>query len=473
MSGPALIRRSLLVCALLFASGRAHAQDWTFDARDIALGGLGSNHDIATEMIADERPYRTIVLPFGLVQVIGHWEVFDPDSPRFDPARAVEYAASPIHYIVGRDTRSTTGRFITDIRNATLDRDLNAYQGVTLPTSLHADGLVSPRWGGTIKIREASDGTFQGLYVGAGPYFAMGSQSAVDPQLVDILSNTAPVFVPNSQMAITSHAQEQIAAAITGGYRARWHLREDAGSPRDGLYVGANINYLHGFEFDDYALAIRLATDRAGLLVPIASPLAFTRMRSTSGRGFAIDLGVGAVVDRWEVGFGANGIANRINWSDVTPTMFSLANLFGGNSTLGEATATSVGTMRLELPIEYRGNVGYVADRWSARADVGHGLLGTTVHGGVEWQVGRSKAALKGPPHIDKSRPPHIDRSRPPRIAVRGGVRYSFEQWNPTGGLGFNITDRVGLDVAAFGTSANLERKRQLALAASIHFTRR
>jgi len=447
MSGSVLVRWTFLASGLLGASTVARAQDWTFDARDIALGGRGSNHDIATEMIGDERPYRAIVLPFGLMQVLGHRDVFDPDSSHFDPARAVEYAASPIHFIIGRDSTSTTGRFITDIRNATLSRDLNAYQGVTLPTSIHAEGLVSPRWGHTIKLKQHRDGAFHGVYVGAGPYFAMASQSRVDPQLVNILSNTTPVFLPNSLMAITSHAQEQIALAIIGGYRARFRVTENAASPRDGLYVAANYNYLHGFEFDDYALAIRLATDRAGLLTPIASPLTFTRLRSTSGRGFAVDVGAGAVVDRWEFGFGANGLANRIDWRDVTPTGFSLATLFGGNSTLAEATAATIGPMRLELPPEYRGNVGYVTDAWSARGDVGHGLLGMTVHAGVERHL--------------------------TRVDLRGGVRYSFEQWNPTGGLGFALTDRVGLDVAAFGTSANLERKRLLALAASIRITTR
>jgi hypothetical protein len=45
---------------------------------------------------------------------------------------------------------------------------------------------------------------------------------------------------------------------------------------------------------------------------------------------------------------------------------------------------------------------------------------------------------------------------------------YTVKQWNPTGGIGFDISRRVSLDVAAFGTSANIELKRQVALAASI-----
>jgi hypothetical protein len=54
------------------------------------------------------------------------------------------------------------------------------------------------------------------------------------------------------------------------------------------------------------------------------------------------------------------------------------------------------------------------------------------------------------------------------RVALRGGARYTVTQWNPTGGIGFDLSHHVALDVAAFGTSANIERKRQVALAASI-----
>src|SRR5207237_8055352 len=115
-------------------------------------------------------------------------------------------------------------------------------------------------------------------------------------------------------------------------------------------------------------------------------------------------------------------VGNRTDWRAVTRPGFSLATLFGGNSTLAEARAATIGPMRLELPPEYRGNIGYVTDGWSARGDVGHGLLGMTVHAGVERHL--------------------------TRVALRGGVRCSFEQWDLRGGLGFARTDRVGLAVA-------------------------
>jgi hypothetical protein len=102
---------------------------------------------------------------------------------------------------------------------------------------------------------------------------------------------------------------------------------------------------------------------------------------------------------------------------------------------------------RVELPVDYHGNIAYHTSTWTALADVGHGFLGTTFHAGFE--------------------------ERLKVIELRGGMRYSSEIWNPSGGIGINVWPRVGLDLAAFGTSANLERKRQIALAASIRINSR
>ena len=45
----------------------------------------------------------------------------------------------------------------------------------------------------------------------------------------------------------------------------------------------------------------------------------------------ALDFGVAAVVNRIEVGFGINGLGNRIKWSDVEATRYSLPNILTGN----------------------------------------------------------------------------------------------------------------------------------------------
>ena len=58
------------------------------------------------------------------------------------------------------------------------------------------------------------------------------------------------------------------------------------------------------------------------------------------------------------------------------------------------------------------------------------------------------------------------------RVQLRGGGRYVEDRFEPTGGVGFNFSNRVGVDVAAFATSANLERKRNMAIAFSIRLMR-
>ena len=219
-----------------------------------------------------------------------------------------------------------------------------------------------------------------------------------------------------------------------------------SGSDRDGIYVAANYNYLHGFQYENIDMTIRFDTDNAGLitLAPTTKPIVINQRKATKGTGFAIDMGVGAVVDRWEVGFGAKGIANRIDWSSLERTNYTLGSLLSGNTNFTQTTAVSIADTRVELPVDYRGNLAYRADRWSAAAEVGHGLGGGSFHGGFEQRFGR--------------------------VELRAGARYTVSKWNPTGGIGFDLSKRVSLDAAAYGTNTNIERKRQLALAASIRF---
>ena len=69
-------------------------------------------------------------------------------------------------------------------------------------------------------------------------------------------------------------------------------------------------------------------------------------------------------------------------------------------------------------------------ERWSAAAEVGQGFGGISFHGGLE-------RSFK-------------------RIELRGGGRYTVKKWNPTGGIGFNLSPGVAIDVAAFGTNGTL-----------------
>ena len=442
----------LFVCSLV--AGQASAQNWSFDARKVALGSPGSGENLASNMIADESEYRSIVLPFGLFQVFRDFDKLNPTKDNFDVIRTMEYAASPLHYTFGRDavtagqvnTSSALNNFVTDIRNAQLSRDLNRYRGLAPSNQPRAEGLASPNWGKTFKVKQGSGGAFHGVYVGAGPYMAMQTDVNFDQRLIDVLGSQTDVYVPNTQMNLGSATRGQMAMAITGGYRGRFALPSGS-SDRDGIYVAANYNHLRGFRYEDVNLALRLDTDRTGLLTVnpfLPSPLVVTRDNATSGTGRAIDLGVGLVMNRWETGFGVNGVANRINWSNVERTTYSLGNPFLGESDFVETLPALVGDKELTLPVDYRGNVGYRADKWSAVAEAGKGYGGNSFHGGYEYRFNA--------------------------LAVRGGGMYSRKLWNPSAGVGINMGPRLALDVAMYGNAANIERKRHPALAVSLRF---
>src|SRR4051812_32502233 len=98
-----LARFAFTVGSLLW-SANAWAQNWTFDARTIGLGNVGGSGNLSSRMIDEQREYRAIVLPFGLLQVLRDLDVFRPGSPKFDIIKSVEYAVAPLHYVIGRDS---------------------------------------------------------------------------------------------------------------------------------------------------------------------------------------------------------------------------------------------------------------------------------------------------------------------------------------------------------------------------------
>src|SRR5262245_27051786 len=183
----------LFVCAL--TASDVSAQNWSFDARKVALGSPGSGEILAMRMIQEDNEYLALVLPFGLFQVFRDFDRLDPTKDNFDVIRTVEYAASPLHYTFGRNAvtvgqvsgSSALNNFVIDIRNAELSRDLNRYRGFAPANQPRAEGLASPNWGKTFKVKTGPGGAFQGIYVGAGPYLAMQTDVNFDQQLINVL----------------------------------------------------------------------------------------------------------------------------------------------------------------------------------------------------------------------------------------------------------------------------------------------
>jgi hypothetical protein len=210
------------------------------------------------------------------------------------------------------------------------------------------------------------------------------------------------------------------------------------------LYIGANYHYLYGFGYEHFEPEARLDTNAQGLLfVNLAKglPVTITRTTASDATGFALDAGVAAIVDRWELGFGVNGIANRMNWTDVERTVYALDALFTGGE-FQDLPTVPVADERVELPVDVRANGAYNADRFTAIAEFGDGYNGTIFRAGYEQRLNP--------------------------FQLRVGGRYIKERWEATGGAGVNFSDSFGVDVGLFSTSANLERKRHLAIAVSL-----
>lgn len=185
-----MIRRSSLLVLFVWALtvDPVSAQNWSFDARKVGLGSPSGGEDLASRMIDDERAYRSIVLPFGLIQVVRDFKKLNPSNDEFDLLRTIEYAAAPIHYTLGRDrSDSKADDFIVDIGNGELSRDLNDYKGFIPVNQPAAAGLAAPNWGKTFRVREGAAGSFQGLYVGVGPFISLRTAPTIDEQLISVL----------------------------------------------------------------------------------------------------------------------------------------------------------------------------------------------------------------------------------------------------------------------------------------------
>jgi hypothetical protein len=445
---------ALLLLALAGTRTPAFAQNWMTDARRIGMGGVAGSENLASRMIeSPDGAHSTIVIPLGLFQVLNNLDIYDPDSEDFDPIRAVENAAAPLHYTFNRNGTGTGTEFINDLLDGRLNRDINTYRDF-IPTSQPvAYGLVAPNWGITIPVYKKRDGTTHSVYAGGGLYLPTRGALEVDDQLKSILSSDNNVYVPNSQFRITGGVRTELPIAITGGYRGRFKLRE-SGSDRDGLYVAFNYNYLRGFWYEDVGMTLRLDTDSQGLLTfnPAApfNPIEVLRAHSTDGHGMALDFGAALVVNRIEVGFGINGLANRIKWTDIEASRYSLSNILTGNGDFAENT-TSAPDATIKQPIEYVGSAGYHAERWQLAGEIGvrssdyaldEGRLGKTwVHTGFEYRFGL--------------------------LEPRAGAYYSRKRLTPAAGLGLNF-GKFGIDVAAYSNDANVEHVRHPSIALSL-----
>jgi hypothetical protein len=440
--------RSLAVLAVVtFLLETGWAQNFSSDARRIALGGAANNDNMASRLVAERQDYRVIPIPIGLIQVFEKREIFNPNDPDFDPVRAIEYAADPLHLTLNRDSGGAGSRFVRNLVDAELSRDLNTYRGFKPAPRINAQGLISPQWGKTFTVADDPARVSHGIYLGAGPYISLGTDVRFDEQLIGLLAASTDTYLPNRNFLITNTTKGQGAIAITGGYRGRLSPSGFQGDG-DGVYIAANYSYLRGIHYDAADLEVRFDTDSDGLVTvsPGTDPIVVNRTTSKSGNGFAIDLAAAVVKGKWDVSVGLDGIGNRINWKDPGGRRYVLQSVSSGGDFVTTEVPLSASTERVSLPVRYSGSGGYRTDRWSAATEIGRGLQGFYFNGGAEY--------LFGP------------------LAFRGGTRVSRGLLHGATGIGLNITRKFGIDLAAFQTSTNLEDDRRISFAASLRINR-
>src|SRR5262245_14084857 len=306
---PTWRRQGALVAVLLLTStaSSASAQDYSFDARRIALGGAGGTPNVAAKLVERQRRYKSILIPVGLVKVLSNVRVFYPNREDFDFSRAVEFGTSPLHLVLGRADDITAGSFFRYVICAHLHPDLNAYREDSFepPLVTTEDVRMAITWGYTFMLQE-SDRSFQSIYVGAGPYLAAQAYADFDAEFEKLLNSDTDRYVRSASMGISGGEKDQLALDITGSYRARFPLfaRDGAAASRNGMYVMANYHHLQGFRYDEFNAKLQLDTDPNGLVVPDPpeAPFGLEWHTSSSGIGLALDFGVSFVVDRWDFG---------------------------------------------------------------------------------------------------------------------------------------------------------------------------
>jgi hypothetical protein len=433
-----------LALALLLGTGlTAEAQNYGTDARRMGMGGVGESSNLAWEMVPAPTPYRSIPVPLGLFQLFGDLDSLNPTSNSFNPATAMSYASSPLHYGLNRGGSSLGSSFILDIVNAGLNPDLNAYRGFVPKSEVSAQSLVSPGFGKTMWLVN-NGATFQGVYLGAGPYLSLGTDLSFDEGLVGLLAGSSDSYSPNTTYSIDNGTDIQAAMAFTGGYRMKLPI-PGGNTSRDGIYLAANYNHLYGLRYEKIDLAVQLETDPAGLLGG-NSPVVVDRLYSSSGKGRSLDFAAAFVIHGWDFTASIEGLGNHIDWRDLGAKRHSLADVTSGGSFTEAPLTAPTGSLRFELPVRYGGGVGYNSGSWAAGVDIARGTNEQLEYrGGLELSFGP--------------------------MDVRGGTRRVRDEWLPTAGLGFNLNRSFGIDVAMMQMINNMEGARESAIALSLRLS--
>ena len=136
-----------------------------------------------------------------------------PTKDEFDLVRAIEYSASPIHYIVGRDDTSTASAFITDLRNGDVEPGPERLPRL-LAGHEHRRRKGSRRRTGATRSRSAKrpTGRSRGSTSAPDPISRCKTSAEIDPALAAVFASPTPVYVPNTSFYMSNDTREPVRA---------------------------------------------------------------------------------------------------------------------------------------------------------------------------------------------------------------------------------------------------------------------
>ena len=339
-----LLRRFCLAFVFCLASvSSALAQNWSFDARSIALGSVSGKDNLASRMVDEQRHYKSIVIPLGLFQVLRDFDRFKPESDEFDLVRAIEYSASPLHYQFGRDQESASGTESVH-RHPERDRQPRPERLSRLQAGETARGRRSgqPVVGrDDPRQRRARAVRSRASIVGAGPYLSMRERwpRSIRESSTSLTATTALRF----------HEHELSARQRPFRARSRWRSpAATAGAlpPTGGRIVTASMSRpttttSTASATNTPTLLLRLDTDAAGTADDQSAPAiaAVDRAHERRLRHAASPSTSGWRPFSAASRSGSGSTASRIGLTgqDVEQTTYLLGNLFLGRTTSSRA----------------------------------------------------------------------------------------------------------------------------------------
>ena len=400
-------RRNVVSVCLLVASllpAQARAQNWSFDARAVGLGGVGSTSNVAVDMVDEQRPYCAIVLPFGLLQVIPNLPKLDPTKDEFDLVRAIEYSASPIHFILGATTRRP------GLLHHRPSEWRDGLRSQLLSGIFAGDERVGRRpgvseLGAHVQAESENQWVLPGYLRGRRSVLLDADVCQIDPALAAVFTSPTPVYTPNTSYYMSNDTLSQFALAVPAGTAGASAGREEGSSTVCTLERTTTISMASVRAFralgETRHQRERFADCQSQPGLAVLDP------PSTSSRGPWL-------CDRHGGRCGCRSLGGRLRrqrdceshgLDKCQRTDYVLDSLFSGGDFVDLPT-TQTDDARVELPVDIRANGAYHSDVWMGIVEYGHGYNGTTSAPGTSsGSTGSSSAAASGTSRNVGSRP--------------------------------------------------------------------